>query len=267
MATVTLPITSRTSSDDNDFADVVGNDQAITTQVNGNLDNSNIASGAAIAYSKLDSLATGQALIGNGTTPTATTLTGDVTVGATGVMTIGAAKVTGAMLAADVVGVYRTILSGGGNFPSDAAAGTYRLDFGSGWAASLSASGGTVEPGPPMVYLDDADYAIAGRTTKLRLRTQVHTNATSVGAMVISTRLFPVTVAGAANTLSYTLGTVVSGATAIVTNPPISAITSAVGSDFTFPSDGLYIFCCTTDATMAQNSAMAVTAQLQVHHT
>lgn len=43
MTEVTLPNLSRTDSDDNDFADVVANDQAILAEVNGGLDSDNFA--------------------------------------------------------------------------------------------------------------------------------------------------------------------------------------------------------------------------------
>ena len=56
--------------------------------------NSDISASAAIAYSKLASLSTGQILLGNAGTPTATTLGGDATVGATGTLTIAASAVT-----------------------------------------------------------------------------------------------------------------------------------------------------------------------------
>lgn len=64
--------------------------------------NADIKTNAAIAYSKLAALATGEMLVGNAGTPTATPITGDVTVGATGVTAIGAGKVTSAMLAGSV---------------------------------------------------------------------------------------------------------------------------------------------------------------------
>src|SRR4051812_18050994 len=102
MAQVNLPNTSKGSSDANDFADVYANDVAITAQVNGNLDNTNITAGAAISHSKLASMATGAVLLGNSGTPTSTALSGDVTVGATGVTAIGASKVTNAMLAGSI---------------------------------------------------------------------------------------------------------------------------------------------------------------------
>src|SRR5687768_2181899 len=105
MAHVTLPITSRTSADDNDFADVYGNDAAIVTQVNGNLENVNIKAGAAIAYSKL-------------------ALTGSIVAGDIGANAVTTAKildeaVTGAKLAQDVVGVYRTIATASGGIGTD----------------------------------------------------------------------------------------------------------------------------------------------------
>jgi hypothetical protein len=55
-----------------------------------------VASNAAIAYSKLASLATGQVLLGNAGVPTATTISGDASISASGVLTISPlAVVTG----------------------------------------------------------------------------------------------------------------------------------------------------------------------------
>ncbi len=64
--------------------------------------NADINASAAIAYSKLATMATGSILLGNAGTPTATALSGDVTVGATGVTAIGSAKVTNTMLAGSI---------------------------------------------------------------------------------------------------------------------------------------------------------------------
>lgn len=102
MTFVTLPKTNQVGA--NEWADVEDNDVAIRDVVNGNLDNTNLASNAAVSHSKLASIPTGAVLLGNAGVPTATALTGDVTVGATGVTAIGAAKVTSAMLAAAVAG-------------------------------------------------------------------------------------------------------------------------------------------------------------------
>jgi hypothetical protein len=59
-----------------------------------------INSAAAISYSKLATLATGKILAGNANVPTATTLGGDATIGATGTLTIANSAVTDAKVAA-----------------------------------------------------------------------------------------------------------------------------------------------------------------------
>jgi hypothetical protein len=64
--------------------------------------NADINTSAAVAYSKLASMSTGQILLGNAGVATATTLSGDITVNATGITAIGAAKVTNAMLAGSI---------------------------------------------------------------------------------------------------------------------------------------------------------------------
>jgi hypothetical protein len=61
--------------------------------------NADIKSDAAIAHSKLANITAGQVLLGNSSNvPTATALSGDVTVSSAGVTAIGNAKVTPAML-------------------------------------------------------------------------------------------------------------------------------------------------------------------------
>lgn len=65
--------------------------------VRGDIANANISASAAIAHSKLANITAGQVLLGNASNvPTATALTGDVTVNSSGVTTIGTGAVTGA---------------------------------------------------------------------------------------------------------------------------------------------------------------------------
>jgi hypothetical protein len=72
--------------------------------VDGTIVNGDIASNAVIAHSKLANITAGQVLLGNGSNvPTATALSGDVTVDSTGVTQIGSGKVVEAMLANDAV--------------------------------------------------------------------------------------------------------------------------------------------------------------------
>lgn len=79
----------------NYWNDVWLNDNEIVTQVNGNLDNSNIAAAASIAHSKLANTDAGKLLIANASgVITGTAMSGDVTISSTGVTTIGNDKVT-----------------------------------------------------------------------------------------------------------------------------------------------------------------------------
>lgn len=77
--------------------------------------NASIATAAAIAYAKLAALPSTQILVGSaGNVATATAVTGDVTIGNTGVTAIGATKVTNAMLASGAgVGALLTAGLGG----------------------------------------------------------------------------------------------------------------------------------------------------------
>lgn len=65
-----------------------GSGSQAATIANNVITNAMIAAAAAIAYSKLAAMATGEVLIGNGGTPTATAITGDVAISATGVATV-----------------------------------------------------------------------------------------------------------------------------------------------------------------------------------
>lgn len=70
----------------------------VTSYVAGSIVNASINAAAAIAYSKLATLATGSILAGNAGVPTATALSGDATLGATGVLTIANNAITTAKI-------------------------------------------------------------------------------------------------------------------------------------------------------------------------
>jgi len=102
MTQIVLPITSRANTDSNLFSDVYSNDSAISTVVNGDLRNDNLAAAgtANIAPGKLSAGSSTQLLVCNASgVPTYRTVTGDVTIGNTGVTAIGASKVVTTMIA------------------------------------------------------------------------------------------------------------------------------------------------------------------------
>lgn len=71
---------------------------ALTSVPGASITNNEIAANAAIAFSKLATLATGHILAGNAGVVTDVTVSGDMTIGATGVTAIGANKVLSSML-------------------------------------------------------------------------------------------------------------------------------------------------------------------------
>jgi hypothetical protein len=115
---------------------------------------------------------------------------------------------------------------------------------------------------PALVWLDDADYTMTGRTTKIRIRGEIMTNATAPG-VTFTTGLYPVTPnGGGTNLLSVTLGTVVTGST-FVFNPGGTSAMSLVTTDINVPADNYYCFGLVPSGTMAANAAIGVSLQLQ----
>ncbi len=83
--------------------DIAITNTGVSSIVAGVIVNADINAAAAIAYSKLATLATGSILAGNAGVPTATALSGDATIGATGILTIANNAITTAkILAANV---------------------------------------------------------------------------------------------------------------------------------------------------------------------
>ena len=71
---------------------------------NNSITNAHVQAGAAIQHDKLAALSTGQLIVGNAGTPTATTVSGDATIAADGAVTIANDAVTQAKIADDAVG-------------------------------------------------------------------------------------------------------------------------------------------------------------------
>lgn len=241
MGQVNLSPSSRANSDANLYSDVYGLATQITAQVNGNLDDSNIKSGANIAGSKLAD-----------------------------------GGVTDSKLASPNNGVYRTVLESRGIIWNDGAASTFLLGSNASnapsYAAGMAASGTALAPSvsldtapPSMIYFDDSDYTVAGLTQKLRIRALVAANATAP-AINFTFGLYPVTVAGTADNITYTTGTVVSGSTLAISTPSASTVTNSVNSDFTIPSDGPYVLGVVSSGAIANNSMVSVHAQLQTRN-
>jgi hypothetical protein len=139
-------------------------------------------------------------------------------------------------------------------------AGTYA--FGGGGTLASGVSNTVIRDAFPIVA---ADHSVTLLTAKLRLRASVLSNATAA-AITFTFGLYPVTVAGGADTLQFTLGTVVAGSTAAIASPTASTATTATGSDFSLPADGTYALGVVTSGTVGANSYGSLYCEIDVHH-
>jgi hypothetical protein len=230
MTQIVLPKLSQTGT--NEWADVEDNDKAIRDVVNGGLDNNNLSGSAAITGAN-----------------------------------IASATVADSNLASPNNSVYRVLLQSTAGVSNDATAATYIMtgDIGKYASGATLAFAANEILAPPMVYFDDADYTVAGKTQKLRIRAHVLTNATAP-AITFTVGLYPVTCAGSADSFTFTLGTLVTGSGAAVASPSSSSVTTTAGTDFTIPADGGYALGVVTSGTIANNAAAVVYATLQTRH-
>jgi hypothetical protein len=179
---------------------------------------------------------------------------------------------TGAILNADLAGsiadaklaspnnsTYKTVFRTWGRISQSTSAGTILLP---GYNSNLI-SGVDTGGGCNAFDLVASEYAVGGLTSKLRLKVQLHTNATAPGTMIFTAGLYPFTVAGGTNLMGYTVGTVVSGSTVVFTDPAASTDQSGNSGDFTLPSDDRYVVAVVTNATTAAASNVFITASLQ----
>lgn len=160
---------------------------------------------------------------------------------------------------------YRTLLSAQ-NIIGGVGAGTYILGND---GIEPAASGGKLTTGSPknvhLFYLDDADYTVAGKTQKLRLRVQIFVNGTKP-TLKFTFGLYPISgCGGGANELTMTLGAVVAGSAVEINEPAANALAWGVGADFAVPADGAYALGVLTSGAMTANSAALLSAQLQSH--
>lgn len=170
---------------------------------------------------------------------------------------IDAANLDASNLSASYFAPYRTLFSGTGAV-SPAAAGNYFLVSTSGDHHTQVANIGTTDLGPVVVGLDPADYAIAGRTPKLRLRTLALTNSVSTG-INFTFSLNPLSASGSVISVGSAVTTITKNA------PATSSVFVDTTADFSIPSAGFYGFVVNYSGAMAVNSQMNLTWCLQVH--
>lgn len=219
MSTLVYPASLVAGAPEN-VNDLNSNLNAISTVINGGLDNANIAASAGIVDSKL---------------------------------------------ASPNNAVYRTVLSGGIYIPGGVATGTYIP----GVAALVDSVTSIQSVADAVINIASASYAVTGKTTYMRLRVNMATNATSLSTSVVKTGLYPVSSCAGASSgvLTATLGTVVSGSQVTHGASWSSGATGDVSSDFALPSNGPYVVGVNiATASTPANHTSAGSWQIEVRH-
>lgn len=141
-------------------------------------------------------------------------------------------------------------------------AATYVLAEGSVAPLAVTAAGA----GLAVFHLEPVDFTATGRTTFLRLKASLLTNAVAP-TVNFTLGLYPVaTVAGAAATVSITLGAVITGTTVAFTTPGASNLFQGVSTDVSAATivAGYYVIGLVVSGASAASSAQAIAARLQV---
>lgn len=162
------------------------------------------------------------------------------------------------------VELYRELVSGSARLDAPAGGGPYLLGAAlTGGITAASAAAGLC------VFRWDPEWVAESepvkRTTYLRIRATLLTNATAP-AITFTTGLYPVTAAGgAASTVSVTLGSVITGSTVAFASPAKETLGNGHTEDFAAPAAGYYALAVAVSGSAAASSSVAVRAAVQVH--
>lgn len=159
--------------------------------------------------------------------------------------------------------VIEVLMDGGPGFGIDAgAAGTYSTQN----SNQLIDNG--VSARKVVLRIEAARYAVAGKTTQIRLRFRLVVNATAP-ARNFTANLYPVSAwAGAAAAVVPTVGAAVTGIAAAINAPAAGrAGTDVVGSWVNLPADGDYLVGVDVSGAMAAGSAVGGRVRVEYRHT
>lgn len=148
---------------------------------------------------------------------------------------------------------YRLLHGGQGVYSASASGTRYFVS-----SANLITGTGAAE-NLIMFYFDDADYTVAGKTQKLRIRA-VETTVAAGPAVTLTIGMYPVTAISAG---ALTVGAVVSGSTVAFASTAANTLAQGNSGDFTIPADGYYVFGVANSGTTAASSGHSLYFQLQ----
>jgi hypothetical protein len=173
---------------------------------------------------------------------------------------IAAGTITTARLASPDHGIYRNLLQSMGTFQGGQVVNTWLMG-----ANALVASGSNTASGIPLFPWTAAHYAVAGKTTMLRVNVSGATNTNPAG-ITFTFGLYSIgTIAGGAGTINYGIG-LVAGSTVAFASPAASSKVQGASADFSAPADGLYALAVNITVSPGASHMSSWTALLQVHH-
>ena len=213
------------------------NDDKIRTVVNGNIDANNLAANA-VTTAKITDANVTTAKIADAAVTTAK---------------ITDANVTDTKLASPNNGVFKTIHKGTTGVTAGLTAGSIYIPTVGGFL-----SGGGVSPQVDVVRIAPADLLVAGKTTKLRLCCSLILNSPTMGSSVATFGLYPITAVSGTTTVTWTLGSVVTGSTIVHDTTDGSGIAPQyTSSEFDCPANtattGFIVAVAITGATVPSN--------------
>lgn len=145
------------------------------------------------------------------------------------------------------------------------ATGTYHFTQGS--TLSTGASTGAAGTGSPRLFdYASGDYAVAGLTTRFRVKLEIHVGATSPSTVTFTAGLYPVTIVAGV----WTLGTVVAGSTALSSGLATNTISRFNSGDFAasalLSDPGTYVLGVVVGS-ITVPAGITIAAQLQTRNT
>lgn len=158
----------------------------------------------------------------------------------------GAAGITDANIASPNNVAYRTIYQGIGTVTTGKTAGTYLFIPPASGASITPAGSFEVGSGTGLYFFHfaAADYAVASKTQKLRLRSQIGIGGTAA-TITYTLGLYPLTISAG----KWAGGSVTSGSTVALVNPTLNTVSQGNSGDFTIPADGAYAVCVVLSGT------------------
>lgn len=173
--------------------------------------------------------------------------------------------VTDAKMASPNNPAYREILRAQTVIAPEQAIGTYMLGAGTAEPPISGSNAMSAAQLPTVLFFESANYAVANKTTKMKLMCEVGTNATAITA-AINLSLRAVTVTGAANELRYTVGAEVASSKVEVLFPEASKLINHPTIDFTIPANGAYILVMELPSKFNASAKASVHAQILIHN-